>query len=252
MSIVDKFNFHDKVILVTGASSGIGRQMAISFSELGSKIIAVARREEELKQTLEKLTGHGHRFYAADLSEIEAIKDLMVTIVKENGPLNGLVYCAGKSQTCPIKSISYAYALDMMNLNYFAFLEMVKQFTKKGNYAEGASIVGISSTASKVNSNGQTVYAASKAGMEASVRVIANELIKKEIRINTISPGWVRTKMYEDFMNQWENAEELIRSSQPLGVIEPEEIASMAAYLLSPAARCITGQDIIIGGGTRI
>ena len=249
MSIVDKFDFSGKTVLVTGASSGIGRQTAISLSELGAKIVAVARREEQLEETISRLSGDGHRFYVYDLKNVEGIGELMKQIVSDNGPLDGLAYCAGISDTRPIQVSDFQYVESMMKTNFFAFYEMVRQFAKKGRFGKEAKIIGVSSTASTGSAKGQSIYGASKAAMEASVRVLARELVSKGININTVRPAWVKTDMYSKFVETWENGEELVMRSQMLGTIEPEDVAFLIAYLLSPSARYITGQEMYIGGG---
>lgn len=242
-------DFSGKKIVVAGASSGIGRQTAVMLSGLGAQVVAIARREEKLIETLQLLEGTGHSYYVSDLGVLDEISELFERISEEQGALAGLVYCTGISQNRPLKIAKPAYTEEIMRVNFLAFWETVRQFAKKGRYEQNAKIVGISSVASVRPGKGQGIYAASKAAMDAAVLVLAQELQKEGIMINTIRPGWVKTELLSQFYDSHENAEELIYEAQPLGPIEPNEIAKMAAYLLSPYAQHITGSHVEISGG---
>lgn len=250
MSIKECFDFSGKTIIVTGGSSGIGRQTAISLSELGARIVLIARREEQLQETMELLENEGHCYYVMDLTEIEAIEDLIKRIVAEQGKIFGLAYCAGIAKTMPLKMSNYQYVDAMMKTNFYAFYEMVRHLTKKGRYEDGARIVSISSAASTGFAKGQSVYGATKAAMEASIRVLGQELMTKNIHINAIRPAWVKTDMVTEFNDRVGDGADIIREQQPMGLTEPSEVADMVIYLMSTAARGITGQSILLGGGT--
>lgn len=252
MSGKNIFDFSGRKIIVTGASSGIGKRTAIFLSECGAEIILIARREEALKETMAALSGSGHCYYVADLCEIEQIGDLFKKIVEEQGKLYGLVHCAGISDPMPLKTATYSYADNMMKINFFAFYELVRQFAKKGRYEENARIVSISSTAAYGYAKGNSIYSATKAATEAAIRILGQELISKNIFINAVRPGWVNTEMYTKFLDMGQERAEIAKNQQPLGVIEPEEVAQMIAYLMSDSSKSITGQSIQIGGGATV
>lgn len=239
-----------KNILITGASSGIGEGTAQLLADLGAKCVLVARNEERLKKVLDSMPNAGHRYYVFDLTDVDNISDLMNKIVAENGPLDGLVYCAGVSDTRPIRSCEYKYMRSVMDVNFFAYHEIIRCMMKKKNHGTDCHIVGISSCASAVGQKGQGAYSASKAAMDAVSRVLADELASKGAVINTIRPGMIRTEMYKKFLEETgREPGEGMDKRQILGIGEVEDVAGMAAFLLSPLSKFITGSNIPVDGG---
>ncbi len=232
-------------ILVAGASSGIGRQTAITLSEAGAKVILTARREEQLKETLKLLSGSGHGIAAFDLKRIDEIEKFVHGVVEEHGLLQGFVFSAGIVDVRPYKISTPEVMKELMEVNFFAFYEMVRQFAKKKYSQEGAKIVAVSSVASVRPGKGQAAYAASKAAIDAAILVLAQELIARHININSVRPGVVRTPSSENYLTD----EAYDIRMQPLGIIEAEDVADMIAYLLSSAADMITGSWFDVGGG---
>ncbi len=243
----------EKKYLVTGASSGIGRATAILISQLGGTVVCIGRNEETLAKTLSQLEpAEGHRYFVYDLINIEGITQLLTDVVSfDNRKLNGLVHCAGISTTWPLRTISYGKMDDVMRINFYSFIELVKGFSGK-KISEGGNIVGISSVASVTGGEkGQTLYAASKAAMEAAVYCLAQELSSKGIRINTIRPSLINTPMTDNFKNDNVSDDAFLKSlsKQLLGIGEPEDIAKMAVFLLSDASKFITGRSYFVDGG---
>ena len=243
----------DRRILVAGASSGIGRQTAITLSRLGAKVILVARREDMLHQTLALLEGVGHNYYCADLSIIDEIGSLIKRIVNEQGKLDGLVFAAGITKNAPLSLFSPEKVQEMFNINFFSFFECVRQICKKGRYNAGMRIVGVSSSAAFVGSKAQEVYAATKAAMNASMRCLAHEVAEKGICLNTVAPGMIETDMYKTYLANYggeggEANNNLLRR-QYLGIGKPDDVANAIAFLISPAARFITGITLPVDGG---
>lgn len=237
----------NKKIVVTGASSGIGRAVCILLSQLGAKVMLTGRKEEELQNTLEQMTGEGHCCFPCDLSDLDNIESLIRDIVDSDGKkLDGLVHCAGISVRAPIRNLDYAKMDAVMKINFYAFVELVKQYARKNS--NGGSIVGISSYAAINGATGQTVYAASKAALDAAVISMSKELCKKQIRINSVRPGFVNTAMYENSKKQLGN--DKLGENQLLGVGEPEDVANLIAFLLSDASKFITGSNYMIHGGS--
>ena len=197
MNFID---FTGRKILVTGASSGIGKQTALTLGKLGADVILVARREEKLKEVLNELDGNNNACYAADLSETDRIEMLFKQIAEEQGRLDGMVYAAGIAMSLPLKLFKPEKIREVFNINYFGFIEAVRQICKKGRYNEGMRIVGVSSVASLQGDKAHLAYSGSKAAMDASVRCIAKEVADKGICINTVAPAMTETQMYHEFI----------------------------------------------------
>lgn len=241
-----------KHILVTGASSGIGRATAIVLSNCGAKLSLVARREEALKETVGQLANNDHSFFSFDLKNTEGIVSLVSQIVGESGSVDGLAYCAGVSTNRPLTMYSYEKLHDVMLINFYGYFETIRVLSKKGNFNPGASFVAISSTASVKGSPAQTAYAASKAAMDASMRCMAKELSGKGIRLNNVMPSMVRTEMFEKYSarsGSVGNNNAMIAERQYLGIGEPTDVANAIAFLLSDESRFITGIQLPVDGG---
>lgn len=248
-SLVDLSN---KRILVVGASSGIGKQTAITLSQIGAKLSLIARNEEKLKSVIAELEGDGHDYFVADVSDVVSIESLVKEIVAKDGLLDGLVYSAGITGSMPLNMLKPEKLQHVMNTNFFGFIECVRQFSKKGHYANNARIVSISSLAAKCGDKSHTAYSASKAAMEGAIRCIAIELAEKGIAVNAVAPGMTKTEMFNEYVKKTGEDSAPIRKiieRQYLGFGEPEDIANVICFLLSPAARFITGATIPIDGG---
>lgn len=241
----------DRKIIIAGASSGIGRKAAITLSNLGAKIILIARREDKLKEVLGELQGDGHVSYAGDLSKTESIEALIKKIISDQGKVDGLVYAAGVNTSMPLNAFKPEKVQEVFNVNFFGFVEIVRQLCRRGRFNEGMRIVGISSVASIRGDKAHLAYSGSKAAMNAAVRCIAKEVADKGICINTVAPAMTKTEMYSEYVKGCEDSgsnDELLKR-QYLGLAETEDIANAIAFLLSPAARFITGLTLPIDGG---
>lgn len=242
-----------KHILLTGASSGMGRQTAIELSKLGAKISLIARREDQLKDTIANTEGSGHRYYCFDLTIINDIECLIKRIILDQGPLDGFVHCAGIAVNRPISLFKYENVHSSMLLNFYSFYEIIRVVQRKKNFNPGLSIVGISSVAAQFGAAAQSVYAATKGAIDSASRCLAKELHTKNIRINTIAPAAVKTEMYDEYMktkSEIQGKEEYkAPSRQYLGMGEPEDIAMAIVYLLSPISKFVTGSRLTIDGG---
>lgn len=248
------FSLENKTILITGASSGIGRQCAIDCSKMGAKIVAIARNQERLNETLTMLEGEGHRSYTYDFSNSEGIADLVSVIVTECGCVDGLIYAAGIEKTMPFKLLKQADYMSIFNVNTIGALEMAKQVSSIKNFnKEGGSIIFIASITAIISRGGTAAYTASKGALVSTARVMATELAYRKIRVNCISPGTVMTPLMQNYLSTLseEDCKKRI-SGFPLGIGETTDVSNSCIYLLSDASRWVTGQNLIVDGGFTI
>lgn len=247
------FSLKEKTIIVTGASSGIGRQCAIDCSKMGAKVILIARNQERLEETLASLDNNDHQVYSYDLTQIDGIKELVNTIVSSNGKIDGLIHAAGIEITKPIKLLESSDYEMIYRTNNLSGFELMRQLSSIKNMNKGGSIIFISSITAIIGRSGVAAYAASKGAMISATKSFALELAKRQIRVNCISPGTILTPMMLNYLNGLDDASRQKRiDGFPLGLGETTDISNACIYLLSDASRWITGQNIIIDGGYTI
>lgn len=232
-----------KKILITGASSGIGEQTARYLSEQGYETVLVARNKEKLGQMEKELPSHTYVF-PTDLTNLEKIEDIYVFCQERKILLDGLVHCAGLARNNSVKMNEIADMHTTFRVNYEAFVELAKYFSRRKYSAKGSSVVALSSMSSITCRTSTVNYSSSKAAVNAAVKVMAKELGRRAIRVNFILPGYVRTPMTvsDKLAADAENR-------QPFGFIEPEYVAYLIEFLLSDKAKFITGANIPISGG---
>ena len=246
--MVNPMELTGKRVLVTGASSGIGRACAILLSRLGASVVLVARDEKRLGETLGHMQEGEHAAVPFDLNDLERYEELFKRCASERN-LDGVVHAAGIGPAMPIQSVSLALMREVMNINYFAFMELVKWFSKK-RYSSGGSVVGISSVSGVVGWQGVSLYGGSKGAMDSSVRSLSVELASKKIRVNSVVPSNIRTPMYDEIISVGgDEATRQILAKQPLGLGEPEDVARAVAFLASDEAGYVTGQVLSVNGG---
>ncbi len=240
------FSLVGKTILVTGATSGIGRATAIECSKMGATIILTGRNEIRLSETLNLLEGNNHIKISADLCDEEKRSKLVNMISK----IDGLVHAAGKVKTLPFQFLNKVSITDTFEINFIAPTLLTQQLIKTKKINEGGSIVFISSiNGPTIASVGHSAYAASKGAISAVVKNIAIEVASKHIRVNGILPGMTETPLiHRDAIT--DEQLEVDRKNYPLKRYgEPKEIAFAAIYLLSDASAWVTGTNLIIDGG---
>ena len=247
-------NFKNKKILVTGASSGIGRQIAIQLSELGASVVLIARDEVRLKETLSMMKeSTKHKIFIYDLQNVDGIEELISKCVSCDGiKFDGCVHAAGIASIYPFKMLNYETNEKIFKVNTSSALEIVRHLSKKMNSNDGASVVFFSSILTKIFSKGQIPYIISKASLDAIAKPLSLELSKRKIRINTIIVGGVLTKMVKDtqvFRDLKDHEKDPYTTSDICRALEPCEVSSMAIFLLSDAARYIVGENYFIDGG---
>lgn len=240
----------NRSILVTGASSGIGRETAILLSQLGARVHLVGRNNEQLQKTHDMLVGTGHQQYAYDLAAIDDIPRWIKGITVEIGPLHGLVHSAGMQFTRPLRITTGAGMEDLMRVNVTSALTLAKGFRQKGVCASISSIVFVTSVMGIVGQPGQSAYSASKGALVALTKSLALELSREGIRVNCVAPGMVKTEM-TDKMFQSMTPEQIaqVESMHPLGIGTPRDVANAVAFLLADSGGWITGSTLLVDGG---
>jgi NAD(P)-dependent dehydrogenase (short-subunit alcohol dehydrogenase family) len=249
---LNPFSLSGKVILVTGASSGIGRACAIRCAEAGASVILVARNEERLDETARALPADAaYRVVLADLALGVLPEAALKEAVNALGKISGMVYAAGISTTMPLRLLDEARIQSFFQTNVTGAVLLSKWLSKPAHLHEnGGSIVMLASVMGMVGEAGKTVYSLTKGALIAGAKSMAIELAPKKIRVNTISPGVVVTPMTDGaFYSQQEETREKIISLHPLGLGNTDDIAFASIYLLSDASRWITGANIPVDGG---
>ena len=234
--------------MVTGASSGIGRAIAVECSRMGAKVLLTARNKERLEETLSRMDNQErHEMILGDLSMKEDISGIVEAVFE---PLDGVVQCAGFTIPKPFQFLSEKDIDGVMGVNFKAPTLLTQQLLKKKKIKKGCSIVFISSISGvRVSYIGGSIYSASKGAVNGLVKSIAIELASKSIRVNTITPGMINTHILDSGEITEEQLKEDVRR-YPLGRYgEPEEVAYAAVYLLSEASRWTTGSNLLIDGG---
>lgn len=239
------FSLERKTILVTGASSGIGRATAIECSKLGASVIITARNEVRLYETLLAMEGNNHQCIICDLSDESSI-DLLVDKI---GEVDGVVNNAGYIDLLPIKLIKSQRFEAILTTNTIAPILLFQKLLKKKKIRNNTSVVFTSSLAGLgYGTVGNSMYSATKGAISAFVKVASKELAGRNIRVNAVCPGMVKTSIMSkgDVSNKQLEEDE---KNYPLGYGEPLDVALAIIYLLSNASKWVTGTNLIIDGG---
>ncbi|HZQ54244.1 MAG TPA: SDR family NAD(P)-dependent oxidoreductase [Bryobacteraceae bacterium] len=240
-----------RAILVTGASSGIGRDTAVLLSELGATLILVARNVENLEKTRSQLRGAGHITAQFDVAEASGLPTLLKELSAKTGPLHGIVHCAGVYSIRLIRSLDLSQIEQMLRVNLSSAMLLVKGFRQKSVAAKGGSVVLLSSAAAVKGQAGLSLYSASKAALIGFARSAAVELAPEGLRVNCIAPGWVETPMTREARESMLTDEQAsaIEKAHPLGIGHPRDVAHAAAFLLADTGRWVTGTTLVVDGG---
>ncbi|WP_153397439.1 SDR family NAD(P)-dependent oxidoreductase [Chryseobacterium vaccae] len=248
---MNQFSLKDKIILITGASSGIGRSCSVECSNAGADLILIARNEEELQKTVSMLSPEAKaEMIIADITQGESLEELIAEKVAVLGKISGFIHCAGIEKTLPLKKHTPQLYHDIFAVNVISGFEIAKILSLKKYKTETSAFVFISSVAGMVGEIGKAAYSASKGAVVSGARSLAMELSRNGIRVNSISPAMVDTPILEKmFENIGEEAAEEILKKHPLGIGKPEDVANACIFLLSDAAKWITGTNLVVDGG---
>ncbi|MWV46625.1 SDR family oxidoreductase [Paenibacillus sp. HJL G12] len=246
------YSLNSKTILITGASSGIGRETAVVLDQLGATLILTGRNKESLEETKLSLDAtKPHIIAPFDLNSTSDIKAWMKDLTKQyNILIDGVVHSAGLHKTIPLRLGDLAHYDQLMNINLYAGTALLQCMLSKKVGKSGFSFVFMSSIMGAVGQSGISAYSASKGAINAFVRSAALEVADKNARVNSIAPGFVKSEMSENsFSLLTIEQQEKIIEYHPLGIGNPKDIAYGAAFLLSDAAKWITGTVLTIDGG---
>lgn len=237
-------------VLVTGASSGIGRATALLAASLGANVVLTGRRGDELERTRRGMERpDAHLTVAGDLSDASFVDELAAKAVA-GGRLDGFVHAAGACSVVPIGLATPAMLADSLAVGYVAFMLLIRRLSARGAANHGFSAVAVSSVSAEAGWPGGSLYAGGKGAVNAAVRALAVELAPKGFRVNAVCPSHVRTPLFDALTaGADEPALSALAARQPLGFGEPRQIASVACFLLSGAASFVTGACIPVDGG---
>ena len=242
--------FDQRLILVTGGSSGIGRAVAQCLAGQGARVLVNGRDPQRLAETLASLAGAGHAAVPAALTGLDQASALVAGLAREYGPLRGVVHAAGIHSAFPLGLLKQEHLAKVLGLNVEVALGLLKGIRSRGAHGPGASVVLISSVMGLLGAAGQTAYCASKGALVAMTRAAALELAGEDVRVNCVAPGCVATDMLEGIRARLSDEQfEAIRAQHPLGFGQPEDVAQAVAFLLGDGSRWITGTTLVVDGG---
>lgn len=235
----------DKTILVTGCTSGIGFAVSKYLHEQGYGLLLVGRNEEKLKKISEETDSAP--YVVCDLEDDSQIPEIFNYCISNGLKLGGMVHCAGLGMDVPIRVIRENDMKRLMQVHYFAFLELCKLFYNRKISEDSASIIAISSISSITKRKGSTLYSASKNALNTAVQVASKEFIKRSIRVNAILPAYVDTHFIDNIGDLMD-----ISKVQPMGLIPTIAIAETVGFLLSEKSKYITGALIPVTAGMEV
>jgi len=248
--MINPYSLEEKTIVVTGATSGIGNEIAIQVANMGANVVLIGRNETALGSTLSQLRGQGHTKYLCDLTD----SDQLLNLVDALNKIDGLVHCAGSIELLPMKKVNKAKLSQLLSINYIAPFLFTSELLRKNKFNDNSSVVFITSiNGTDIGVQGFTNYAGTKGAISGAVKSMALELAPK-IRVNCVSPGMIETPMsskIESLIGKKNMDDD--RHSYPMGSYgSAADVAFAAIYLLSDASKWVTGTNLRVDGGISI
>lgn len=245
-------NLKDKVILVTGGTSGIGKDAAIELGKAGAKVVVAGRREDEGRAVVTEITSEGGtaEFFKADVAKEAEVEALVAFTVEKFGRLDGAFNNAGVELFAPATDANYDDYRRLFDINVWGVAAAVKHEAKAMLATGGGSIVNTTSAAGHVGMAGASIYVATKHAVEGLTKSFALEFAQHGIRVNAVAPGAIRTEMFDRLLGEFPEVGDFIIKSHPVGRVgETPEITKSVLFLLDPENSFLTGQSIRVDGG---
>lgn len=241
-----KFDFKNKNYIVVGASSGIGKRVTEEILIEGGTVLAVARDYERLSS----IFSGSKKIYtkSVDVRDRTQLEAEIYQFVLDHGKFHGSIYTAGISKTTLLNSFSQEVATEIMDINFWGWINLMKIINKKKYSVDGCSNVVVASVAAYTGEAGNFAYSASKSALLTSVKTFAKEIYRRSNRVNSVSPGFIKSPMSDGFFDE-RGFSDKVKEKHLLGLGEPEDVSGLILYLLSERARWITGSDFVIDGG---
>jgi len=254
MTSFDPFSLKNKVILISGASSGIGKGIAIACAKLGATIVGIGRNQnklDSLSQELETISDKNHFIVSYDVTDYAGLSALISEVVTKCGKINGFVHSAGIANNCPLKISDNTVYERTFDINTISAFEISRLLSLKKNCGENASFVFVASVSALKGEPGLIAYSASKGALISGCRSLAAELAGKKIRVNCVVPGQITDTEMGKYQAETLDAEsyQKLANSHPLGFGKVENIVGPVIFLLSEAASWVTGSALVVDGG---
>lgn len=241
-----QFDFSGERYVVTGASSGMGRDSALALAKAGAKVLAIGRNHDRLKE-VSSYYPENIIPISVDVCNIEAVESEIASFVTDYGKLNGAIHAAGIMGLTPLRNGNFEQAKKIMDVSFWAGIAILRLVTKAKYAEKETSTVLFSSVCSQSAEKGMLAYAATKAAVNVAIRSIAKEIAPRGHRVNSVLPGWVISQMTDE-ASEFTDLKKIF-DKHPLGPGKAEDVTGMILFLLSDKARWITGSNIVVDGG---
>lgn len=243
------FSLHKKIILITGASSGIGKSTAILCDKQGATLILLGRNENHLDNIMSMLSNKNHKKLIIDLTDFKSLPNKIHHSIGTCEKLDGIINCAGITLTLPFKVFNPKKLDEIFKINVTSAFYLTKLLLPKLN-KKGSSIVFITSIMANLGEKAKSIYSISKGAVSSGAKSLAIEYANKKIRVNTIAPGIVKTEMTKNATYMIDNdLHKKTLEKYPLGFGQPEDVANLCVFLMSNESKWITGSEFVVDGG---